>query len=153
MRDPFLAVDSQDLRLQPELDVTLAEPVAAAERQPGLGGGAGEVILGQVGTVLGRVAIRAQHPYAARIAETSKRIGTGQGRGATADDQDPVDIGSQRRRGIRAVVFANIGLACFDDHAPARERVESGGAKRPARPEVETDMVKRAEYPVPVHQS
>ena len=121
-------------------------PVVPAQPQPLFGRLSRQIILGEIGAVARRVGIGAEDGDAPFEAETAELVGAGKTGGASADNDDLLDMcaGASRLRAPFLDSAPDEGAAAFDLHGPALDRVQRGRSKHGAGAKVEAGMVERA---------
>ena len=85
---PFDGIDRHDARAQPHVDLLLRVKVGRAQRNPILGGRACEIILRQIGPVIGQGVIGAQNRHAAAEAVPTEHLCGRISGSAAANDND-----------------------------------------------------------------
>src|SRR6185312_13175410 len=143
-------IDLGRLGLQHQVDLVLAVEVRAAQRDPVLGPGAGEIVLREVRPVAGRRVVAAQHGDSAGIALAPQHLGAGEARGAAADDDDAFgrQVAGTRLLGFLRLLVAHEDLAARLLDAPARHGTEGRRLQRLAAAQAEAGVVPRAAHAV-----
>ena len=147
-----LGIERRDLRPPTKLDAVLLIEFRRMERDPLLLRGARQIVLGEIGPVVGRVRIRVHDRDRARVALAAERLrGTVAGR-ATAHDDHPIRRAAPlgRRLGRRALGAHEHPSAPLLD-LPGRKVVQRRRPERLPRAEAETGVVPGAAYRV-AHQ-
>jgi len=134
-----------DLDAEAKVDAIVAVPVVRAQRDPFLRSGSGEIILGEVRPVAGRIAVRAQHDDRAFITELAELVGAGEPCRSPADDHDLLGVSCRAFLLLRlSDLLADEGTIPFDFDLPPVDRIEGRSTKHLARTQVEAGVVKRA---------
>ena len=129
-------IDRGDARVEPEVDAGVLIKILAAQRQPVLRRIAGEIILGEVGTVDRHRAVTAEHGDGAGKSLAAKRLGRREA-GRTAADDD--EFLRRRRAAMGHRGFRRLALALDDDlvpiarDVPHRQRIQRRWSGRLAR--------------------
>ena len=133
----------------------LAVEGCGAKRNPVLGSGAGEVVLGQVGPVAGRGGVGAEQGEGAAVAPPAQHLGAGEAGGAGADDDHPGRMhgGIRPPGGRRREAGADQDTVALDLDGPAFEGIEGGGGEGLAAAQVEAGVVPGAAHGVADHQA
>ena len=121
-------IDTGRMRLQPQVDAIVSVKTLRPQRDPVLGRGAGEIILGEIGPVDGSGVVVAEHDNAAAILLAAEHLGGGETCRSASNDHDLF-----RRRARAALadfrllfLFAHEDLAAALFHRPAVERTQAG---------------------------
>ena len=141
-----------------QLDPPLVIELARMERDPLLGGVAGQVVLGEIGAVVGRRVVGADERDGAGVTLAAQPLGGGVGGGAGADDDHRFRARaarggartgagrSNRRRRRWRQLFANRDPVPLALHPVARHRVQRRRAQRLAGAQAEAGVVPGAAH-------
>ena len=125
----------------------LGVELGRSERNPLLGRGAGEIVLRQIGPIVGRRVVGAQHREAAGVAFPPQHLGGSVARGAAADDDDrrrqPGAWRPRRRRRACSSFSRTKALPSRCSTRQHGDRVQRRRAQRLAGAQAETGMVPR----------
>ena len=151
-------VDLGHFRAQPQVDPLVGVEIGSPQRHPVFFSGAGQIVLGQVGSIVWRRVVFTQQGDSAIVALTPKHLGGGESGAAAPYDDD----GLRQAAGL-AHVRANrwpVGQLLTDKHrfalafgSPAGDRVERGCTDGLARLKAEARVVPRAAHGVLDDQS
>ncbi len=148
-------VDVADAGVAAQFDALTGIEVRRTQRQPGGVGAAGQVVLGQVGPVVGRGGVGAEQgdgPVVALVAQAEGRRVAG---GAATDDHHRgrcLRVGRQVRRG-GGQGRADVGLAVAAVHLPARQVVQRRRGEQAPVVQAEAGVVPGAAQGVAVDQA
>ena len=134
-----------------DIDVVLFVEPGRPQRHPFVLRRAGQVVLGEIGAIVGRVGLgvddgdRSDEPF------TPEHFRRGSSRGTRTDDHDGLRRCAQNGRSIQPGQRVSLGAFGRDEPAavapfdiPACDRVERGGAECGAGPKAEAGVVQRA---------
>jgi hypothetical protein len=138
-------VDAIDLGSKAQIDVIVGVPVIAAQPQPFLRRGAGEIILGKVRAIARRIRVGTQNRQVSGKAATPQFVGAGEAGRASADDDDLSNVRLRWRRSrVRPLDLAPHEYpVALDFNLPAIDGIERGSAQHPTGPQVEACVVER----------
>ena len=139
-----LGIDRDCAGAELQLDPMLAVEIGRPQRNPFLGRVAGQVVLGQIGSIIWSRVIGAQHRDRAGVALAPQHLGRSVSCRTAADDNDRIRPGTccrPRPAFRRFKLVADIDFSVLLVDTPARDRVQRRGAQCRSGAQAEAGMV------------